>query len=361
MKKEEYILPALFILAPFLILARGYIWHGQQIGLMVIFLVILATMIENKLAKTFLFYVAVWQAYLFYRALINPSATGQALNGFQQVLFMFAGAIIYLKASRSKLHMSLFYNIICIGALIQTSIALLQKFTGIDLVVIGLSLIAESRSSIGDRALVGMLGNPNYLAAFLAISLPFFFRGKIKSFLPQWWWGIIPVSVGLILSMTSAAVIPALIGCGIFIFLRYRPDWKNTCTFITCLLFAAFYYTVFYDNSSVLNNERFGLWKEVFNQVITSPLGFASGIGPAAKWAHPYPMHSEWVTLFHQFGFLGLVIAGGFIFTIPRKNIYLLSAFVIAIINMAGNAALHIPVTAFLICMIAGLMERGNG
>ena len=123
---------------------------------------------------------------------------------------------------------------------------------------------------------------------------------------------------------------------------------------ITVLLVAGY---VIIDYSSY-GGGRFDFWKEAFNQVVQWPLGIAFGLGPGAEWANNYPLHSEWVTLFHQFGVIGIILAVGFLLTVSRKNVYLFSSFVIIVINMFGNAALHIAPTAFLACMVAGLMER---
>ena len=347
---KEYTLPIAFLLAPFLILSTGYIWTGQQIGLMMIFLVLMANLIENWWLRVFLFYVIAWQTVLFIQAMLHPMMFQAAIaSGYTQVLFMTAGAMIYLTASRSKVALPVFYNVICAAALIQAGIALLQRFGGIDIVPMVLSLIAPAKSSLGSGALVGFLGNPNYLAAFLAFSVPFFFR--------KWWiWSFPLVAVALFFSMTSSAVIAAIIVGGFFVAKKYRGwKWVLLIAAITALLATGY---IIYDGNPASINERFQGWSAAFNQVVQWPFGIAFGLGPGAAWANNYPLHSEWVTLFHQFGVIGIILAMGFLLTVSRKNIYLFSSFVIIVINMFGNAALHIAPTAFLACMVAGLMER---
>jgi hypothetical protein len=346
---KDYTLPIAFLLAPFLILSTGYIWTGQQIGLMVIFLVIMAAMIENLWIRAFLFYAIAWQTVLFIQALIHPKMFEAAIaSGYTQCLFMVAGAMIYLTASRSKIKDETFYNVICAAALIQTVVALFQRFAGIDLVLMGLSLIAPTKSSMGDNALVGFLGNPNYLAAFLAFSVPFFFR--------RYWALTLPlVIIVLVVSMTSSAVLPVIIGIGVFVAMKYKLGWKwlTPVSMAVFLLIAGY---EFYD--PMLGNPRFEMWGPALNQVIQAPVGLTFGLGPGAAWANNYLLHSEWVTLFHQFGVVGLALAAGFLWTVKRNNIFLFSSFVVIVINMFGNAALHIAPTAFLACMVAGLMER---
>jgi hypothetical protein len=146
---REYTLPIAFLLAPFLILSTGYIWTGQQIGLMIIFLVVMANMIENRWLRWFLFYAVAWQTFLFIKAMNHPGQFQAAIaSGYTQSLFMLAGGMIYLAASKSKIKDETFYNVICVAALIQTLIALLQRFAGIDLVLMGLSLIEHGQQRV---------------------------------------------------------------------------------------------------------------------------------------------------------------------------------------------------------------------
>ena len=371
---KDYTLPIAFLLAPFLILSTGYIWTGQQIGLMVVFLVLMASMIENRWIKVFLSYVVAWQVCLFVNALIHPREFEQAIaSGYTQVLFMLAGAMVYLTASKSKIKNETFFNIICVAAIIQTATALLQCL-GVDIVQKGLSLIAPAKSSIGDRAFVGWLGNPNYLAAFLAMSIPFLFR--------KWWCFALPLIVSaLVLSHTSAAAVSAGIGMAAFSAYLYKNEKLTGREFMLSLtlasLWVVWYAFLFHPSivqvagspaagsplagtpaESGANLVRGDIWAYALSQVTSTWSGFSLGLGPGAAWKYNYPLHSEWVTLFHQFGVIGIVLAAGYLLTAPRKNAYLFPAFIIGIINMAGNATLHIPVTAFLICMIAGLLER---
>jgi len=372
---KEYTLPIAFLLAPFAILSTGYIWTGQQIGLMVIFLILIAVRIDNKWLRAFLFYAVAWQICLFINAMIHPHAfQGAIASGYTQVLFMMAGAMIYLTASKSKINLPVFYNVICVAALIQAGIAILQKFCGVDLVVMGLSLIAPTMSRMGDNVLVGSLGNPNYLAAFVAFSVPFFFRKGWIYFLPV-------IIIVLIAAHTSTAAIALGIGMGVFVTYLYRRGkisariYGEALTLIILwIIWYAFFFhpslTQIYGSSGIESSSELGrgeslvrgdIWMYAWVAVSSTWHSFILGLGPGAAWKYNYPLHSEWVTLLHQFGLVGVALATGYLLTISRKNIYLFSSFVIIVINMAGNAVLHIAPTAFLACMVAGLMGRENG
>lgn len=346
---RDYTLLIAFLLAPFLILSTGYIWTGQQIGLMVIFLILIASMIDNLWIRGFLLYVIAWQTFLFVQALMEPQMFQQAISsGYTQTLFMASGAVIYLTVSKSTIRLPIFYNAICVAALIQAGVALLQTF-GVDLVSMCLSLIVPTRSALGPAPLVGFLGNPNYLAAFLAFSTPFFFRKR-------WVWSLPLVIYVLVASWTSSAVIPAIIAAAYFLWIELvNVDDRAYVGGIAALAIAGYLYL---DAGSVTAGGRFEIWETAFNQVVQSPLGLTFGLGPGATWARNYPLHSEWVAMIHQFGAIGLSLGAGYVLTVKRDNIYLFSSFVIIVINMFGNSALHIAPTAFLACMVAGLMER---
>ncbi|MBA7562989.1 hypothetical protein ES708_04642 [subsurface metagenome] len=69
-------------------------------------------------------------------------------------------------------------------------------------------------------------------------------------------------------------------------------------------------------------------------------------------------MHNDWLTLFYQYGLVGLSFVIGFVMTIYRGNKMLFSAFIIILVNMVGNYPLHLAPSAFLIIIIVGLMEK---
>jgi Kef-type K+ transport system membrane component KefB len=93
-------------------------------------------------------------------------------------------------------------------------------------------------------------------------------------------------------------------------------------------------------------------------QLTVQPISIIIGMGPGAGWGKAYPMHNEWLQCLHQFGLIGLSLMVGFAATISRGNRVLFTAFLIAAVNMFGNYSLHLAPSAFLICVIAGLIER---
>src|SRR5208283_1462407 len=88
---------------------------------------------------------------------------------------------------------------------------------------------------------------------------------------------------------------------------------------------------------------------------------FGRGIG--AFWGKIYPLHNEYIQVVFELGLIGLTLMLGYIITTLRylwksKNIILLASFAAACIDMGANYSMHIATTAFLICIIAGLIER---
>lgn len=357
---REKLLIAAFLACPFMILSTGYIWTGQQIGLLVMFTALLAASVTNGWVRAFMLFAVAWSAWLFFAGFSSVQLRRVAILAHTQILFMCAGAFIFTLASESKGRLGAFYNAICAAALLQAIAAGLQGAGLFDFVNWYTSLLAPAGSLQEIKnPMVGMLGNQNYVGAFLAVSLPFFFR--------RYWILTAPVLVyDLALLDSSSATIAAIIGCAAFCVARYGSGigigslgrGAKASLVAVPLLAAALIAGNVFILDPFWQNDRFDMWRSAMQQVMATPWGGLFGLGPSAAWARNHSLHSEWVTLFHQFGMVGVILAIGYVFTVPRRNPILLASLAVAVVNMGGNAALHIPATAFLVCMVAGLLER---
>jgi uncharacterized protein YjeT (DUF2065 family) len=108
---------------------------------------------------------------------------------------------------------------------------------------------------------------------------------------------------------------------------------------------------------------RFGMWLVALGKLVSSWVRFIFGFGPSADWGKVYPLHSEYMTVFFEFGLIGLTLLLGYIFTTARyliksKSVLLGSCFAIACLDITGTYNLHIAPIAFLIIIICGLIER---
>lgn len=347
---------ALFLLMPFAIIAPGMLHAGHHLFFIISALIVVAMFCGNKWMIAFLTYVALWQLWIFIKVLyVVQVATPQVGDGFLQIIFALAGVCIFIAVKKSNLKIEWFYNIICVAAILQSLIAITQIFN-CDPVKMFLGLFAHVQTRLADTTIVGTLVNPNFLAAYLVISFPFFLRIRKPYYKPSWCWFIPVILFLLIVSKTSTAVVALVIGMCVY-YGNVRIQGTRVWFF---LMFGGISY-LWYDETVnrffVGPRVRFW-WEAVENMSSIQKVIF--GLGPAAPrtWGFNCPMHNDWLTIFYQYGLVGLSFVIGFVVTIYRGNKMLFSALIIILVNMLGNYPLHLAPSAFLIIIIVGLMHR---
>lgn len=354
----NYFLIASFLLIPFSILSLGLIHQSHHLALIIGAVVIIGAYIKNRWVTAFFWMCAAWQIAMCLVVMKYNLPIQELAASIYFLLFLLVAGIVYIAAAHSTIKTKTFYNVICISALAQAGFCLIQHFGGVDPWLLIIRMFVKAKPLLQATDPTGTLGNPNFVAAYLAISLPFFFRGELKSRKPQWWWGAIPIAFVLIISRSSSAVIPAIMGTA-FYFAGFK--W-----FLPAMIIPIIVYILF-DNpfSQVINTATEGrgeIWASAIKIIKEQPLiNLMLGRGNGAPYGRAYPMHSEWLTMLYQYGLVGLAIMSGYVLTISRKNKVLFTAFIIAAINMLGNYPLHLAPSAFLIIMIAGLIERERG
>lgn len=371
MKIRDYAILLLFVLTPFAFISFGLIHTGQNLFFVLCGLILVSFLNENKWVIGFFVYVGIWQLFLFIQTLNNPLVAIDAARGLSQLLFFISGAILFLAVSKSKLSLQWFYNIICVTALIQAMLAVTQ-INNCDPVLMILNSFVETQVKLSKTTIVGTLGNQNFLAAYLAIALPFFFR-------PYWKYCIPLLIVLICYSKTSTAVMAALIGMAflggggylriliaiifgfLYMFILDKPFFAYEITGATT--------TEKINNiTSLYSSDRFGMWKGALKEIFKSWQTIIFGYGPGAKWG-VCPLHNEYLQAWHQFGLTGLFLIIGFIISLSRyyinlkimltkKGNMLLASFIVICINMIGNYPLHLAPSAFLIIIVVGLMQR---
>lgn len=358
--KPEHLLLLCFLLVPFGFLVSGpvnakipYIHIGQHYAFILSALVVVAVLIKNKFITSFLIWSVLWMVFIFIYKIINYAFVPVQVvtNALDTIIYFLAGATVFYAVSKSRIKNKTFYNIICIAAILQAGLALMQKM-GFDPVLWVLNQFILARPLLDPTILTGTLGNNNFLAAYVAITLPFFFREKWRYFLPV-------MAVVLYLSNTTSAVIPAIIGAMFFFWPEIQGWKKHSC--VVAGVLAAIWYALF-QHSNVFLNPRWQDWDFALKQLyIYNPVYVLVGMGPGAGWGKSYPMHNEWLQCMHQYGLIGFSLLAGYVATIYRGNRILFTAFLIAAINIFGNYSLHLAPSAFLIILIAGLIERERG
>jgi hypothetical protein len=345
----NYALLITFLLVPFGFLAFGVIHQGHHFAFMLAAILCVAWQIKNRFISVFLTYIVAWMIFVFIYSMKFPIPKIVVSSALESTMYIFAGCLLYYLVTASKIDKERFYNVICVAALAQMALALCQLI-GFDPILVGLQFAFSpgQAKSLLPGHLTGSLGNNNFLAAYLAISLPFFFRRN-------WFYAIPFIAFALYKSNTTSAVVPAILASVYFFHEKLTKRELYLGIFggiLVILAYACFQHTPFYENP------RWKDWIAAIQQMIISPYPVILGMGPGAGWGKGYPMHNEWLQCFHQFGVIGLSLLAGYVLTVYRKNKMLFAAFIIAAINMFGNYSIHLAPSAFLIILITGLMER---
>jgi len=248
--KKDWIIAVMFFIFPFMVIAPGLIWKGQQLFFITMGLIIIAFNIRNMLVRLFLLFAMAWQLYIFISAFnqgINPGP------GLSVILCLLAGGIIFKFVSEGSLAKETWYGVIRIVVIIQVVIGGLQ-LAGINLVQIALSGITLVKSDLPTH-IVGTLGNRNFMALFIAASLPMFSGWKaaeIKGFNVA-----VPVMVIFLLLSLSPGTMAGIIGLAIYYVIKNRPKHAGTyigLSIVASLAFAAVYLLVI--NTDHLNEFR---------------------------------------------------------------------------------------------------------
>jgi hypothetical protein len=201
---------------------------------------------------------------------------------------------------------------------------------------------------IGKGSPVATLGNQNFFAAFIAISVVFFMRKR--------WWVFLPV-VGLALACarTSTAIAAAFISCAFYFW-----GWKGAGLSI---IPAILYYLLFKIPVHTLSlGTRLDYWMDALTKISNSWHTLLFGVGPGVYWQYGNELHSEPVSLLFNLGIIGLVIMAAYIITSFRRlcDRRLQAAFLAIIVDSFGNHPMHTAPTALLAIIIMGLVNREN-
>ena len=244
-------------------------------------------------------YLSCWMAFTFLMVFLGKFPQILSMAMIEAVFFIFAGLILFLSIYRGSLSLSSWSNIICIVSTSQAVLAILQVY-GHDPLWYLLEKVVNVHTQIGFKQATGSLGNPNFLAAFLAISLPFFFRatwvdlGKSRRKgsccllrLPIGWYLAIPIIVyALILTKTTTAIGAAIIGSVYFFF-----GWKWACGSVL----PAFVIYAIKFNGTILTNARIQYWTDAWYSTSHSWQTFIFGWGPGISSKPGNMLHSEYV------------------------------------------------------------------
>jgi len=355
MQAAGYFIVSLLIILPFGVWGAT-VHFGHAHSLIIAALIALGLLLPNQWMRLFVFYVAGWLAYIAAGLFIgfltaDASLTLILIDGSFWIIL---GALVFAVIYHSAPEKEAIFNIICIAAAIQASIGLLQSF-GIDPVFDFFGSIVAVTTELDRTAAVGTLGNNNFLAAFIAISLPFFFR--------RGWFYVLPLIIAcLIACKTSTAFVAAASGAAFYFYLQARANLKWSIPAATAALGAVAYYVLVYH--PILQNDRPDLWIDGIRKATMSWHTLLIGYGPTAEWKIGDKLHSEYVMTLYNFGLIGLGLLAAYIVSVLKRfrqiDRILAAAFVIICIDAIGNHLMHTIPTALLAIVTMALLERGT-
>jgi hypothetical protein len=363
------------------------IWEGERLFFIIMFLPILAFSIKNIWIRVFLLYAFAWQIFLQLSTFLHP--TKQTVESLTVVIFIILGVLLFKFVSESKIKKETWFNVIRVAVLIQVVISILQYFN-FNIVVKIMALFIKTVDLMPGFC-NGTLGNKDYLTAFIAISLPLFIGWKtIKWHIHRPFWLDLSFNIPLLAILfilfvgPTMATLAAIIGLAIY----FRRGWKLYIPAFLLICGVLYYYVViqgyhlhefqmlsgqlqdlYYRGGTFIKVTsdgdigRFGMWIAACGKLFSSWTRLIFGFGPAANWGMPYSLHSEYVTMFFEYGLVGLILLLGYVFSTARyliksKNILLGSCFVIAFLDIMATFNMHIAPVAFLVIIICGLIER---
>ncbi|MDD5353510.1 MAG: hypothetical protein PHS93_10140 [Candidatus Omnitrophica bacterium] len=383
--KTTWSILGIFLILPFVMLTSGVSWKSQQIFMLMASSIIVAVSLKNVWLRSFVVYLFGWTIYLFLRSLINPDIPFDVTpqKGMSILLFVLAGVIIVKFVSMSKLEDEKFYHVIRIAVVLQIIISVSQYlgFYPWDWALSFFMVTGQSTADIGP--FIGTLGNRDILGCFIGISLPLFLSWKeVKPYQNNLIKALIATVFIVLLFSPSPGTVAALIGVGVY---YLNKNWKYALIAIIAALSYLIVYTLNtyyidiisapsqfhnlinsgYVDPQSANDGRLWKWMMAFSQIIKSPETLIFGSGPGAFWGRKYPLHNEYIQCWFELGLVGLVLMLGYVISTLKylyksKNMILLSSFAITCIDAGANYTMHIATTAFLVCIIAGLIERNK-
>ncbi len=325
----KFIVPALFMVCLLIIGGSGQsVNYGHNYTFIVCGVAALAFLTKDNLLTLFGIYIACWFTYLLgcgFLGLIPGEILVQALDGS---MFIIAGMAFYVLTRNCSGKLDKYMNGICALSLVLTAAAFIQYFIG----------HCDPGSTLVCR---------NVYAAFMAISLPPFFRRK-------WAWFIPLIGLGLIIAKTSTAIAAALMATAFYLW-----GWKGAGI---AIIPAVAYYLVFKLSAHAVSlGARLEYWQDALSKMANSWQTLLFGVGPGVYWQFQNELHSEPVYLLFNLGIIGLMIVAAYIFrsfSCKPSNRILQAALLAVVINSFGNHVMHTAPTALLAIIITGLIDR---
>jgi hypothetical protein len=228
--------------------------------------------------------------------------------------------------------------------------------------------------------MIGTMGNPNFLGAYLAISLPLFYR--------KWWFlGAALIVYAILMSKCEMAMLAAVASTWWFVFKEWHTGDRHLCFKVAFFprvslprfndrfikLFALgvvpilatayllWEHGFFSGNLKELLIQRGGTrlvnWTIVANVLLQGPLNMIFGCGPASDISMQ-PIHNGYVWLLGHFGIIGFVLFAMFLIKLPKTHTLFTCSFIAICVDACGSIVMRIPALAYPSIIIFALMSR---
>ena len=332
--------PYLYVLLPFAILSQGNFNNGHRVSLMIGGCAVVAQKIKNDALRWFVYYVLAQS--VVYLVLILYGGLKHWFDPTTYVISILIG--VYIIINIRHLKKETVVKCVCIAAVVQSLLALMQS-DGFDPYYLLITQATDVQRVLELHSPTGLLGNNNFLTAFLALSFPFFLHGFWVLYTPILLWV-------LFIGDTTTAVVSLLAGC------MFLVGKKAIVPLLVIAILYAFVVDLNFCDADGFYDYRFGEWHQVFKLILPYPAVAFWGYGAGAKWSNTvtHNIHNEYISTLFYFGVPGLFLALYFI-----KDMFLAAdrtlkaALIILAVNCMGNYPLHTVPTALLAITIIGL------
>lgn len=301
--------------------------RGQTYEFIVLGLMAVSLLLGDTVLSVLGLYLSCWFAYLMWAGFYGKIPAEILFQSLDTMTFIFAGAGVYMLVRRGRIQAERYTNWICTLTVIFCILALIQM-------------------TLFKMDVVATLGNRNFLAAWLAIALPLFFRKKWLRFIPL-------IAACLLCTKTSSAIAAALMATAFYLW-----GWKGAGI---AVIPAVAYYLVFKLSVHALSlGTRLEYWADALSKIANSWQTILFGVGPGVYWRWGNEFHSEPVYILFNLGIVGLIIVGAYMFRSFRRPCdgRLNACLIAAIIDSFGNHVMHVALTALLVIIILGLIGR---
>lgn len=354
----------MFCLVPFGILSSGIIHQGHKYSWLICGCIIAGSMLENRWLRYMVWYSCVWQIVICFgwmSAMIPPS---QAQGSFKYLFFVVVFSVIVTACTKSKLSLNVFYNFLCVTALIQVVLGIFQLF-GYDPILNGLrtlyhGIVVDNIPNVWMmgyqyKSMTGTMANNNFLSVYLAMCLPLFFR-------PKWIYFVPLISAMILALLTSTATFAIGAACVYYFWDKIKVSRKSWLLifFVICFLLVTKQSLTIHLLDTISNNQydRFVWVQEVWKLSTANWDLFLFGYGQGAPWGHVFPIHNEYLECLHHFGLIGLILLFLYVATLYRGNRRLFSVVIVLGFSCLGTYPLHLAIHTYLAAIIFGLIER---